>query len=177
MDKEFKNNTYRILELFMNNPNKDFSIRGMARNLKISHATVINYITDLEKLRLIKKKNETLYPTYYANTENDKLKFYKKNYITFKIKETGVIEYIKNKTLPSSIVLFGSCAKREYKKNSDIDIFVEAQETRLDISKFEKILKRNINLLFEKELMNLSAELRNNILNGIILYGFVKLRG
>ena len=96
---------------------------------------------------------------------------------TFKIKETGVIEYIKNKTLPSSIVLFGSCAKGEYKKNSDIDIFVEAQETRLDISKFEKILKRNINLLFEKELMNLSAELRNNILNGIILYGFVKLRG
>ena len=175
MDKQFKNNTYRILELFIDYPNKDFSIRGIARALKLSHATVIKHIINLEKLELIKKKSETLYPTYYANTENDKLKFYKKDYIISKIKASGLIEYIKDKTLPSSVVLFGSCAKGVYTEKSDIDIFVEAQEPKLNVSRFEKKLKRSINLLFEKKIMDLSTELRNNILNGIILYGFIKL--
>ncbi len=103
MDKILKNNIYRILELFIESPNKDFSVRGIARKLKLSHATVIKYIDDLLNLSLIKKKEETLYPTYYANTESDKYKFYKKNYIAFKIKESGLIEFIRKQTLASSI--------------------------------------------------------------------------
>lgn len=174
MDEQFKNSTYRILELFMQYPNKDFSVRGIARILKLSHATVINHIKELLELELIRKKNETLYPTYYANTESEKLKSYKKNVIAFSIKESGLIEYIKDKTLPSSIVVFGSCAKGVYTEKSDIDIFVEAKETKLDLSKYEKKLKRSINLLSESKINKLSNELRNNILNGIVLGGFIK---
>lgn len=175
MDEQFKNNTYKILELFMQKPNNDFSVRGIARGLKLSHATVISHIKALLSLKLIRKKNETLYPTYYANTESEKLKTYKKNSIAFSIKQSGIIEHIKDKTLPSSIVLFGSCAKGVYTEKSDIDIFVEAKGTKLDLGKFEKKLKRSINLLFDTKISNLSNELRNNILNGIVLDGFIKI--
>jgi len=176
MDELFKNNTYKILELFIEFPAKDFSIRGLARNLKLSHATVLKYIADLEKLGFIKKKEATLYPTYFANTESQKYKFYKRNWLVFKINEYGLIEYIQKEILPSSIILFGSGAKATFTERSDIDIFVEANETKLELTKFEKKLNRKINVLFEQNINNLSKELRNNIINGVVLYGFIKIQ-
>ena len=176
MDELFKNNTYRILELFIEFPTKDFSVRGLARELKLSHATVIKYIADLEKLGFIKKKEATLYPTYFANTESQKYKFYKKNWLVFKITESGIIDYIQKETLPTSIILFGSGAKATFTDKSDIDIFVEANETKLDLSKYEKKLNRKINSLFEQNINYLSKELRNNIINGVVLYGFIKIQ-
>ncbi len=177
MDGLFKNNTYRILELFIEFPTKDFSVRGLARELKLSHATILNYINDLQKLILIKKKEATLYPTYFANTENQKYKFYKRNWLIFKITESGFIDYIQKEALPSSIILFGSGAKATFTEKSDIDIFVESNEAKLDLTKYEKKLNRKINLLFEQNINNLSKELRNNIINGVILYGFIKVNG
>ena len=176
MDELFKNNTYKILELFIEFPTKDFSVRGIARNLKLSHATVLKYIADLEKLSLIKKKEATLYPTYFAHSESQKYKFYKRNWLIFKITESGIIDYIQKETLPSSIILFGSGAKATFTEKSDIDIFVEANETKLDLTKYEKKLNCKINLLFEQNINNLSKELRNNIINGAVLYGFIKIQ-
>jgi len=177
MDEIFKNNIYKILELFIGFPTKDFSVRGIARKLNLSHATILKYINDLLKINLIKKKEETLYPTFYANTKNPKYKFYKKNYLIFKIKESNLINFIQKQTLPFSIILFGSGAKATFTERSDIDIFVEAKESKLDISKYEKKLNRKINLLFEPNINNLSKELRNNLINGIVLYGFIKVNG
>ncbi len=175
MDEIFKNNTYRILELFIDFPTKDFSVRGLARELKLSHATVIKYINNLEKSGFIKKKEETLYPTYFANIQNQKYKFYKKNNLLSRLMDSGIIEHIQKECLPSSIILFGSGAKATFTEKSDIDIFVEAKESKLNFEKYEKKLNRKINLLFEPNLNNLSKELRNNIINGIVLYGFIKI--
>ncbi len=177
MDELFKNNSYRILELFLEFPIKDFSVRGIARELKLSHATILNYINNLQKVGLLKKKEATLYPTYFANTESQKYKFYKKNWLVFKIAESELIDYIQKATLPSSIILFGSGAKATFAEKSDIDIFVEAQEERLDLTKYKKKLNHKINLLFEQNINNLSKELRNNIINGVLLYGFIKIKG
>ncbi|OGI64488.1 hypothetical protein A2642_01845 [Candidatus Nomurabacteria bacterium RIFCSPHIGHO2_01_FULL_39_10] len=176
MDELFKNNTYKILELFIEFPTKDFSVRGIARNLKLSHATVLKYIADLQKLTFIRKKEATLYPTYFANTESQRYKFYKRNWLVFKINESGLIDYIQKEALPSSIILFGSGAKATFTEKSDIDIFVEANETKLDFTKYEKKINRKINLLFEQNINSLSKELRNNIINGVVLYGFIKIQ-
>lgn len=175
MDEIFKNNTYKILELFIEFPTKDFSVRGIARHLKFSHATVLKYIDNLKKLDFIKKKEETLYPTYFANTQNQKYKFHKKNHLVSKLMGSGIVEYIQKETLPSSIILFGSGAKATFTEKSDIDIFIESKELKINLAKYEKKLNRKVNLLFESNLNNLSKELRNNIINGIILYGFIRI--
>ena len=177
MDELFKNNTYRILELFIEFPTKDFSVRGLARELKLSHATILNYINDLQKLSLIKKKDATLYPTYFANTESQTYKLYNRNWIIFKIIKSGLIDHMQQESLPSSIILFGSGAKATFTEKNDIDIFIEANKTKLDLTKYEKKLNHKINLLFKQNINNLSKELRNNIINGIVLYGFIKITG
>ena len=89
--------------------------------------------------------------------------------------DSGIIEYIQKESLPSSIILFGSGAKATFTEKSDIDIFVEAKESKLNVAKYEKKLNRKINLLFEPNLNNLSRELRNNIINGIVIYGFMRI--
>lgn len=175
MDEIFKNNTYKILEQFIEQPNKDFSARGIARTLKISHATVLKHIHKLEKQNLIKKKQETLYPTYYANTENQKYKFYKKNRILTKINNTDLINKIQKETMPTTIILYGSTSKGTYTENSDIDIYIEAQQKNIDTKKYEEKLNKKINLLFEPNIDNLTKELKNNILNGTKLYGQIKI--
>lgn len=177
MDEAFRNTAYKLLELFLDNPIREFSIRGIARDLKLSHATIIKHIEELVRLSLVKKKEQTSYPTYYANTESPKYKHYKKSHTTFKIRESGLIENIQKSCLPNSIILFGSCAKGTDTEESDIDIFVEAKEFTIDVSKYEKRLNKGINLLFETDINQLSNELRNNLVNGIILYGFVKVNG
>ncbi|MBT7903748.1 HTH domain-containing protein [Candidatus Woesearchaeota archaeon] len=175
MNQIFKNNQYKILEKFIELPTKEFSIRGIARELKISHATVLNHIKKLQKLNFIIKKEETLYPTFYANTENSQFKFYKKNYLVFKLIKSGLIEFIQKETLAFSIVLFGSGAKGTFNSKSDIDVFVESKQKNLNLSKYEKKLKHKINMLFETNINQLSKELRNNIINGVILSGFIKI--
>ena len=177
MDEIFKNSAYRILELFIEHPSKDYSVRGMARELRISHATVIRYISDLLKLALVKKRVDTLYPAYYADTGSQHYMQYKRSHMIFKITRSGLISHLKEKTLASSIILFGSCAKGSYNENSDIDLFVEAKEQGFDRKKYEKSLGKDINLLFEPNINNLSRELRNNILNGVVLAGFAKIGG
>ena len=138
MDELFKNNAYRILELFIEFPIKEFSIRGIARQLKLSHATVLKYIDNLEKSGFLKKKEETLYPTYHADTEGPRYKFHKKDWIVSKINESGLVHHIQKMALPNSIILFGSGAKATFTEESDIDIFVEAKETEINLGQYEK---------------------------------------
>jgi len=175
MHKIFENTDYRMLKLFIEEPDTSFSVREIARRLKQNHATILNHITPFVKMRLISIDKTTLYPTYHANTESEHYKFYKKNEIVFYIKESGIIQYLQETALPACIILYGSCAKGDYRKDSDIDLFVEANEAKLDLAKFEKTLGREIHVIFEQRITNLASPLQNNVLNGIILYGFVKL--
>ena len=91
--------------------------------------------------------------------------------------DSGVIEHIQKETLPSSMILFGSGAKGTFTEESDIDIFVEAKETKLNLAKYEKKLGKKINILFEKSINELSKELRNNIINGCLLQGYIRIKG
>ena len=77
--------------------------------------------------------------------------------------------------MPKSIVLFGSFSKGEDIESSDIDIFVEAEEMEIDLTKFEKKLSRKINLYFDENLKKLGKNLKENIINGIVLGGVIEI--
>ena len=76
--------------------------------------------------------------------------------------------------MPKSIVLFGSYQKGEDSENSDIDLFVECDKEELDVKIFEKKLGRKIELHFKKDFTLYPKELKNNIINGIVLSGFLE---
>ena len=50
-----------------------------------------------------------------------------------------------------------------------------AKEREINLRKFEKKLKRKISLHFEDSVSKIPKELLNNIINGIVVYGYIKV--
>lgn len=150
-------------------------MREISRKVKLAQVSVIRYLKELEKEELIIREHKGIYPSYKANRDNDWFRFYKKLSIIERIKETGLLDYIDNKCTPNCIILFGSASKGEDIEGSDIDLFIQASETKMDLKKYEKLLNRTIIPYFEENFSRMSEELRNNIINGIILKGYLKV--
>lgn len=150
-------------------------MRELSRRVKLAQISIINHLNALLKEGLIIKEDVGIYPSFKANRDNEEFKLLKKQNLAWRIYETKLIEYLDNKIKPNCIVLFGSCVRGEDNEESDIDLFIHADETKLELEKYEKILKRKINLLFEPNIKSLSKELLNNLANGQILYGYFKI--
>lgn len=176
MNQLLKNyNLFKVLDVFFDDPLKDFQLREISRMIKLHHKSVLIYINQLLKLGLIKINTKTLYKSYNANTENPLFQTYKKITNQIKVYESGLINYLYENLMPNVIVLFGGYAKGTDIKTSDIDLFVEAKEEKIDVIRFEEKLGRNVHLIFERNINDLSKELKNNIINGIVLNGNLRL--
>lgn len=172
-----KNNKLKILEVFFDNPLEKFHLREISRKTNIAVTSVKKYLGELLEEGLIIRIEKGIYPSFKSSREDDngKFRFYKKLNMIERIESSGLLNYLEDKTYPESIVLFGSSSRGEDIENSDIDLFIESTEKKLDLSKFEKKLNREINLFFEKNFKRLNKGLKNNILNGIILRGYLEV--
>jgi len=169
-------NKLRIMALFFEEPARNFQLRETSRITGIAVTSAKKYLKELLAEGLVRKSSETLYPSYLANETNSMFRVYKQVDMLLKIHSSGLVEYLEKTTLPNCIILFGSARKGEYTKKSDIDVFVQSAEHKLELKAFEKKLNHRINVMFEADLKNLSKELLNNLINGIVLYGFLKVK-
>lgn len=164
-----------MLQEFFDFPRKSFQMREISRRVKLAQTSVMNHLKALQKEGLIIKEKKGLYSTYTANKEDADFKLLKRQNISWRMHKSGLIPFLDDKLKPNCIVLFGSASRGEDTEKSDIDIFIQAREVALDLKRYEKILNRKINLIFEPKLSGLSKELLNNIINGEILYGYMKV--
>lgn len=165
-----------VEELFLENPGKEYYLRQIARLTKTPKTSVSRILSDLIKNKIVKRKKDEPFDKYLSNSSDNNYVFRKKIFILEKIHYFGLLEFINNEIFPTCIILFGSCAKGEYNQESDIDLFVQTNEQKINLKKYEKKLKHKINIIFEPKINNLSKELKNNILNGIKLSGTIRLK-
>ncbi len=170
-----KYNNYKLLKLFLDSPTDSFRLREIARLTKISPPSVMNYLKEFEKKGLINKQIKRKVPFYTASRDNPEFILYKKISIFFELNQCGLISHIWNKLSPQAIVLYGSFAKGESIENSDVDLFILGKDKNIELLDFEKKLNKKVHLLFKESLKEIPAELKNNILNGIILKGYLKV--
>ena len=170
-----QNNVYRILQLFFDSPTKQFHLREIERSTGIGLPSVSNHVKKLVDEGFVKKGRKDIYQAFTANMEDQRFKVYKRNDIILRIHDSGLIDFLEKSLLPTAIVLFGSASRGEDVETSDIDLFLLAKERDIDLKMFETKLKRRIRLLFEEDPSELSKELLNNIINGIVLYGYLKV--
>jgi len=175
-----KSNTWKVLEVFFEDPHPEhtgYQLRELSRKTRLSLPTVKDHLKELlkEKLIITAKQRNTGYPMYWADTSSKRFKFYKKIHMLITIQESGLIEYIRRKCNPSCIILYGSAAIGEDDRDSDVDLFIQSKEQELEFQKFEKKLKRKISPLFESNLADIHPDLRNNLINGSVLYGALKV--
>lgn len=166
---------YRILQEFFDFPNQNLHMREISRNTKITQPSTSLHLKVLVKEGLILKEKKGLYPTYRANRDNELFKVYKRLNLILRIHQTKLLDYISDTCSPRVVILFGSASLGEDIETSDLDLFINSEKTELELEKYEKHLKRKINPFFEQNFARLSKELKNNLLNGIILKGYIKV--
>jgi predicted nucleotidyltransferase len=173
-----KDTTSKVLSVFFREPTKKHYLKGIARDVNIAHPSVSRVLKELLKEEMIKRESERkgkrTFPTYIANKEEDSFKIYKKTSNLASIYQSGLVKFLTENLAPKSIVLFGSYSNGEDIEESDIDLFVQCKEKEINSSKYEKLLGRKINIYFNEEISKIPLELRNNIINGIVLFGYVE---
>ncbi len=172
----------KILEYFFEEPEREFHVRELAKLRKKSPTTISKYLNELKKEGILASERRLNHLLFKANPTSCQFKDSKLFYNIKKIKESGILYYL-NEELnhPQAIILFGSFAKSENIKRSDIDLFIVTQTKKdLDLKEFEKKLGHEIQLFMHSnqdiEKMKQKKEpLLNSVINGIILEGYLEM--
>lgn len=144
------------------------TVRQLAAKSKMAKSTVQRTISELKKNGVLNEDSSPSNSTY--------ARFIKSYFYINKLYESGLVDYLIAEQRPSAIILFGSFAKGEYVKESDIDIFVESTKKAPGVQKFEKKLEHEIQLFVKADINELPDELLNNIINGKKLYGYFNVK-
>ena len=170
-----KDNKLRVLHLFFEKPTHGFSLREIERVGKLGLPSVRRYMDELYHSDFVVRKKVHHMTLWYAHRENQRFKRYLRFYNIEKLYESGLIDYINKELSYPTIILFGSCAKGENIETSDIDIYVQSPEKKLDVSFYEKKLG-TIQVFVHRTLRDIkNKNLVNNIINGIALEGFLEV--
>ena len=178
-------NNLKVLNLFVNNKDKSFTIKKVAEALKINYKIVYEEITKLEKDNLIK----------ITRHGNAKVCMFNHNYHSkiVEIEEIRKQELFKNKDIKLiynrikevkspfyCLIIFGSYANRTNKKGSDIDICIitDNEEINKEVQSILGVTPINVHLQnfsskhFLAMLKSKEFNVGNEIVkNNIILHG------
>ena len=167
----------RIRVYFFVNPNSKLRVREIEKELNVPLPSVIRYVKELNNegiLKIIKTGNVVFYS---ADRSSQKYTLEKKLFNIRSLYSAGLIEYLKIELSNPTIIVFGSYSKGEDIESSDIDLYIETpSKIEIDLGKFEKLLKRKIEIFRYKNIGNVrNVHLANNIINGFNLNGFVEV--
>lgn len=163
------------MRIFFQSPDKKYHIREIARITGLSPSGVMKIVSRLKGEGLLVTRKENMVENVIAE-RNEKFINMKKCFNMLVLHESGLIEYLRDKyEEPEAIVLFGSYARGEDNSKSDIDMAVVTKdESQYKLTDFERKLNRKINL-YAVEISECKKEFLNNLANGIVLYGHLRI--
>jgi|SRR3989338_2810747 len=167
-------NIINNLKPFIEDCYRRINVREYSRLRKISPPTASKILFELNKEGLLLIEKDRNYIFYYAN-KNSKI-FVDLSRIYWNVRLNNLVDFLNKNLTNPTIVLFGSLSKAETKNDSDIDICIIGHKKELNIKHFEDSLKRKIQLFFFSSIEDIkNKELANNIINGYILEGRLRL--
>ncbi|MEK6892800.1 MAG: nucleotidyltransferase domain-containing protein [Nanoarchaeota archaeon] len=158
---------WKVAEIFFLEPTKIHFVKEISRKISLSPTSVRIHLSALIKEGLVKAAESEPFNGYRALRENQEFIFEKKIANLIFIKNSGLIEELKE-MYPRSIILFGSYNKGEDIENSDIDLFIDSKPLKFNLYKVEDYIKRKIHLIFKEEA---NKSLIGSINQGTILFG------
>lgn len=167
----------KIEEYFFLHPTIKLRVRQIEREIRVPLHSAIRYAQELEKESILKKSTIADVMLYSASRTSATFLLEKKLFNIRNAYSSGLIDYLIEELSNPTIIVFGSYSRGEDVENSDIDIYIETPtRNKLKVEKFEKILQRKIQIFVYKNIHDVeNKELANNIVNGVILNGFVEI--
>lgn len=170
-----QNEIFRLLCIKAGN---SLNQRDVAKALRVSPTAISKSLSLLEKEELIKIKRigSINLLSIEFNRENQRALNLKRVENFKMIYESGLVEFLFNNFPGCVVILFGSYSKGEDTITSDLDIaIIGSKDKDIDLTKFSKLLGREISINFYKSWKIIDEHLKNNLLNGLILSGGVEL--
>lgn len=169
---------HKIFRFLCMNAGRNFNLSEIARNLKVSPTAVSKSLINLKKEKIVRinEKGAMNLLSIELNLENQMVMELKRVKNLEMIYESGLISFLSEHLPGATIILFGSYSRGDDDYSSDIDLaIIGRKEKSVNLSKFEKILKKKITLNFYNNLKDIEKNLKNNLLNGIVLNGAIEI--
>ncbi len=172
-----KNIKQRIKEFFFINPTSRMRVRQIEKELGLSLPSVIRYCKELEREGILKLLRIGNVSFYTSNRTSGKFLLEKRLFNVKQLYESGLIDYLKKELINPLIIVFGSFARGEDIEESDIDLYIETPSKKdIAVEKYEAVLQRKIHIFRHKSIRKIkNKHLANNIVNGIVLNGFIEV--
>ena len=147
----FNTTSMRIMQYFFEKPYEQIHLRELSRKTNTSTYSTKTIIDELVNQRILLEKKQGNQRCMTSNMENQFFRQIKIAFSIKKIQDSQIIQHLEEK-IPaiSSIILYGSTAQGKDDEKSDIDLLIIGQKTKIDISKYEKVTNKEINLLIMK---------------------------
>ena len=175
---ELTNLQQRIMRLLFVNAGISLNALSIAKEVGVSQPAISKALPFLVKnnfIKLEKDKNSGRL-SIQANRENHKIMQLKRADNLRLVYESGLADFLEKEFAGGTIILFGSYSRGEDIFNSDIDIAVIGRkDKKINLEHFENILKREIHINFYNSFKDIHKNLKENLFNGIVLYGGIEL--
>ena len=166
-----------VLEQFLIDPVREYSVREYAKIIKKSPATTSKWLMELANKGYLESREFRNHLLFRAKKDEMCFIELKKYYNIKKIRDSGLIKFLEKEYNFPAIILFGSYAKAENNIESDVDIVVISERSDIvKLKNYEKILNAEIQLFVVKKLSDLgNKHLMNNVVNGVVLSGNIEV--
>ena len=155
-----------------------FNARNLAVSIDVSQPAISKALPYLEKQEMIvvAKDRNSKRLSISLNMENPLVVGMKRADNIRQIYESGLAGFLKEKFPGCAVIVFGSFSRGEDTGKSDIDIAIVGSKTKvLDMEGFRKTLMKEIRVNFYASFGGINKELRNNIVGGMLLSGWIEL--
>jgi predicted nucleotidyltransferase len=182
MDNLFEYPGLRVLVLFFDEPYRDFHLREVAKLAGVSPSTAKRFLGFYVARGFLVRSRKVNLVLFRVDVANLGFRFMKLGY--FMVKAESLIRFLGRVFEGSSVVLYGSCARGEDDRESDMDLLVVGKRVkRVDLSRFEKELDRKVTLLVYtcgewEEKARMDKPFYERILvDGVVLHGDLPVVG
>ncbi|MBU1122403.1 MAG: nucleotidyltransferase domain-containing protein [Candidatus Omnitrophica bacterium] len=175
----------KILEIFLNAPFKERHLREISRLSKVSLTNVDNSLKIFVKDDMFKRRKVSNMTFFKPNLENDNLlkifellemekkeAFYNKNKKIARLvkKYTQNMIALSNKKI-QIVILFGSVARGEWSRDSDIDILAVVSEKDKDLTAVLNKAKKDVSVLLKMSpIMTTVSKFKEGFKNKVEFY-------
>ncbi|MBR9700058.1 nucleotidyltransferase domain-containing protein [Candidatus Woesearchaeota archaeon] len=158
----------QIVRLLCIKHGKALNQREIAQSLDVSPTAVAKAVKGIGLIKRTKTKVMTT-----IELDMEKASMIKRTENLRLIYESGLADQLEGHFPGCAIILFGSYSFGEDTVKSDIDIAIIGKKKDIRLERFEKLLERTINLQFYHDIKSVHANLRQNIINGIVIKGLL----
>jgi predicted nucleotidyltransferase len=160
-----------------NSPLRQWHFEEILRSAKVTRVVANKWLKKfVSQDLLLYYKEKGKFPHYSVGGNNPVYYSLKRIYALELLHKSGLIPNLLSLKSAKTIILFGSFAKGDWYKDSDIDIFIYGNLSGFDKKIYESRLKRTIELHTFKdkeEIKEVKTGLIKNIINGYVIKGEV----